>query len=887
MSCPYRILIGPLFNPDYLGDYQQDPNIRIFKHRNPVEAQPERFHILYDMEKTPTFGHILAQLPPDWEPDVVIWWDAVYQGVPPGIERCPYPTILIVGDWNVGALQSLVHAEMFDALLADRSFLRILERYQFANGLYWPGFSFQPQIHRSLPAARDIDISFVGNLNSSVHLERSVLLDQVLQLRDQYQVVVSQGVWGDAYVELLNRSKIVFNYSVRSEMNMRAYEAPACGALLFMEANNLEVRDFLTDREHCVLYTPENLHELLVYYLSHDEEREAIAAAGQRRIQAYTYHKQFEQLWTLIPTVQTWFHRHARTYGRRSAMERLLLDSRQLFFALSHGSSALARQLITQIPSFTGPLTVEQAEHLNALSVLLTPVLASGAPLSTETDALFTHLYDLFGLCHQAEPQHPVYLYHQGFMLESRQQWEQAESVYLSVLALLEILGAAEKIYHTRFYLLPSPRFRTHNPFPTEWEQACVGLAPGTESHELLARFKAQIWQRIALMRYYLQRWPMALEAYTHLILMADRGLFWLWKARVHVVLGELASALNCFQNALARDPFLIAQIGAVFSGAHFAEIHPVLRPWVIRYADIFPAVKDYLQLMRFFAAPLSERDGILAGHYSARWVQLLISCQYLSEQWLNPLLNQPVRVAIKGLQAPESPNLLPQAPFLQWVEADAEVVFERVWEQGSFATWRLSMAELPCLFAMPSEPQPCEDVGGVPYVLLLPDALPMAVCLAVIMQFETDFATQNIQLVLWSPGFSEQDWEVFIAHIPENYAAQISILSYSLTSGQQQGLFHDALAVLGGPLRYLWWGLWLGTRAALVKSDEQSADLYSWENLKMPVWTPGQFWPHLQAEYAPLTARMQALYRQDYPHKTLAQFWRWALNWRSGKSVQ
>lgn len=893
MPCPYRILIGPLFNPDYLGDYQSDPNIRIFKHRNAVEAQPERFHILYDMDKTPSFGRILAQLPPDWEPDVVIWWDAVYQGMPPGIEGCPYPTLLIVGDWNVGALQSLVHAEMFDALLADRSFLQVMERHQLANGLYWPGFSFQPQIHRSLSVDRDIDISFVGNLNSSVHLERSVLLDQVLQLRDRYQVVVSQGLWGDAYVELLNRSKIVFNYSVRGEMNMRAYEAPACGALLFMESSNLEVRDFLTDREHCVLYTPENLHELLVYYLSHDEEREAIAAAGQRQIQAYTYQKQFEQLWALIPTVQFWHRTRPRIYHQRSAAERLLLEARQLFFALSQGSSTLARRLVTHISPLTGPLTWEQAEQLNALSVLLTPALASGSQCSSETDALFVHLHELFGLCHEADPKHPVYLYHQGFMLESRQQWEQAETIYLNVIALLDELGAAEKLYHARFYLLPSPRFRTHNPFPTEWEQACVAVTTTAHS-ELLGRFKELIWQRLALLRYYLQRWPSALDAYQHLTRVSDRGIFWLWKARVYMALDQPELALNCFQAALARDPFLIAQIGAVFSGADFAEVYPTFRPWVIRYADIFPVVKDYQQLMLFLDAPIADRDEVLAAHYSSRWVQLLSSLQSSLAQGLSSLFTHPVRVAIKGLQAPESPRLLPQAPFLQWVaESQAEVVFERVWDGGAFDRLRFGIKELPCLFEPVSAHHSCEDVGATPYVLLLPDGLSSALCLAVISQFEADFAAQDVQLVLWSPAFTEQAWDILIGQIPENYAAQITILSYALTLEQQQGLFQSAQTVFGGQLNYLWWALWLGARAACLEEQEGvSLSVIGqgspWDSLKMPRWIPGQPWPHLDTQTDPtlLSQRMQSLYRHHYPHDTLAQFWRWALNWRSGNSA-
>jgi tetratricopeptide (TPR) repeat protein len=885
MSCPYRILIGPLFNPDYLGDYQHDPNIRIFKHRNAYEPDPGRFHILYDMAQTFNFGHILAQLEPGWEPDIVIWWDAVYQGLPPGIEDCPYPTALIVGDWNVGALQSLVHAEMFDALLADRSFLAVMAQHQHVNGLYWPGFSFQPALHRPLALARDIDIAFVGNLNSSVHLERSLLLDQILQLRDRHRVVVSQGLWKEDYVTLLNRSKIVFNYSVRGEMNMRAYEAPACGALLFMEADNLEVRDFLTDRQHCVLYTPENLHDLLTYYLSHEEERAALAAAGQQQIQAYTYHRQFEQLLSLIPTVQAWHRQRPRPYLQRAASERLLFDVRQLFYALSYGSSELGRQLLARLPALTGPLTRAQAAQLNGLAVLLTPALAPGVERSGQTETLLEHLLSWFTLCHEAEPQHPVYRYHQGFICESQRQWGQAEAFYLDALECLEQAEAADYLYQTRFYVLPSPQFRTHNSFPTEWEQLCV-TSLDMANQALVVRFKEQLWQCIGLLRYYLHRWQDALDAFNRLTLISNRGIFWFWKARIYRAWEQPHLALECFQAALARDPFLIGQMGSLFSGADFAAMYADLRPWLERYADIFPVVNDYYQLMCVLEASAPKRLALLTSHYSLRWMQLLLSLQKTPYAFDIPVFQAPVRVAFSALQPPESPRLLPQAPFLQWVApADAEVVFERVWGLGSWDEHRLSVAELPALFEPVSDAPVYEGVGQMPYLLLLPDALPIAVCVSVLLQFESDYAHQELQLVLWSPDFSEAEWDVLIATIPEHYQAHVSVLSAPLSPLEQQGLFAHAQAVLGGSALYLWWAMWLGTPVALVADTDAAALPQSWESLYLPYWFPGQTWPQQRTDDTRrLSERMHTLYRRHYPQDVLAHFWRWAFSWRADK---
>ena len=44
-------------------------------------------------------------------------------------------------------------------------------------------------------------------------------------------MVVTTGVFGREYRDLLRRAKLVFNGSARGECNLRSLEAPACGAV--------------------------------------------------------------------------------------------------------------------------------------------------------------------------------------------------------------------------------------------------------------------------------------------------------------------------------------------------------------------------------------------------------------------------------------------------------------------------------------------------------------------------------------------------------------------------------------------------------------------------------------------------------------------------------
>src|SRR5204862_260376 len=106
---------------------------------------------------------------------------------------------------------------------------------------------------------RDIDILFVGNLHPAVQRHRLSWLGRLARLGQRWRVAVRTGVIGDAYRTLLARSRIVFNHRLRGECNRRVFEAAAAGALLFQEADNHQVADYLQPEHDYVPYTADNL----------------------------------------------------------------------------------------------------------------------------------------------------------------------------------------------------------------------------------------------------------------------------------------------------------------------------------------------------------------------------------------------------------------------------------------------------------------------------------------------------------------------------------------------------------------------------------------------------------------------------------------------------
>ena len=282
------------------------------------------------MKVTPamTWADILACCPGGWRPDVYIHWSPEYNPVPQGLQSADCLTVGVWGDWNLGGRAMRAINGLFDLLVADERGCERLRGMGFDNVLHGLLWAFDPAKHRRLSDApntadrgddngnaprRDIDILMIGNFNHAVQWERAPWLARVAALSAHYNVLLTSGLFDDAYVRTMNRAKIVFNRSIRGEANMRAYEAPACGALMFYEAANLEIHAIYEDRRHCVLYDENNLEELLAYYLApeNEAERASIAQAGWERAQAHSYAHHFAdllcQIEPLLPTRQRSF----------------------------------------------------------------------------------------------------------------------------------------------------------------------------------------------------------------------------------------------------------------------------------------------------------------------------------------------------------------------------------------------------------------------------------------------------------------------------------------------------------------------------------------------------------------------------------------------------
>lgn len=111
--------------------------------------------------------------------------------------------------------------------------------------------------------------------------------------------------WGLEMFNILRQAKIAVNRHVdvagRFAGNMRLYEATGVGTLLITDMKENLPELFEIGREVETYQSPEELVDKINYYLTHDMERQKIAAAGQARtLKDHTYQVRMKQLDTIF-----------------------------------------------------------------------------------------------------------------------------------------------------------------------------------------------------------------------------------------------------------------------------------------------------------------------------------------------------------------------------------------------------------------------------------------------------------------------------------------------------------------------------------------------------------------------------------------------------------
>ncbi|MAG36830.1 MAG: hypothetical protein CL878_11395 [Dehalococcoidia bacterium] len=209
--------------------------------------------------------------------EVVVNWSPEYY---PLAERgSARAFVAVLSDWHV----NLPDLSRFDLIATDWNGTRKLREMGYPeHKLLWLRLaSHDPRLHYLSdqppaglqPNERDIDVAFCGR--PSPH--RESLLNQVRSWGETggRNVHIETTPYRRGHeAEVYRRAKVVVNWSVRGELNMRTFEAAACGALTLTEQGNMEA---LRTDYPVAWWGFSLLADQLDYWLTHDQERLSLA----------------------------------------------------------------------------------------------------------------------------------------------------------------------------------------------------------------------------------------------------------------------------------------------------------------------------------------------------------------------------------------------------------------------------------------------------------------------------------------------------------------------------------------------------------------------------------------------------------------------------------
>lgn len=217
--------------------------------------------------------NLAARLPAGWVPDFIALY-LPYTSIPAGLWQAPVPLIGLAADWNLLWHDYRRLLPSCEWVFTDEAGVAALHSEGIAHASYGRLYGCGESYAQATPPEtfRDIDLLFVGNLHQAIQAERLPWLERLAQLGPQVRVEIRTGPRGEEYRRLLRRARLVFNRSVRGELNQRVAEAVSCGALLLQEAGNAEVARVLPADAYSA-YREDDLEPVVASLLADEADR--------------------------------------------------------------------------------------------------------------------------------------------------------------------------------------------------------------------------------------------------------------------------------------------------------------------------------------------------------------------------------------------------------------------------------------------------------------------------------------------------------------------------------------------------------------------------------------------------------------------------------------
>ncbi len=177
-------------------------------------------------------------------------------------------------------------AKLFDhVFFAQKAVIPWAKKYGI--NAEWLPLACEPEIHKEWNKEKKYDVVFIGHLNR----ERERFFKNLEVNLKGIKIGVFEKIYLEEMAKIQSKGKIGFNLPVRKDINMRTFEVPACGCLLF-SPHIRHLNEIFNDNEIVIYKNKREIFEKIEYYLSNTGEWERVRKKGMKRARKeHTYYK--------------------------------------------------------------------------------------------------------------------------------------------------------------------------------------------------------------------------------------------------------------------------------------------------------------------------------------------------------------------------------------------------------------------------------------------------------------------------------------------------------------------------------------------------------------------------------------------------------------------
>lgn len=167
--------------------------------------------------------------------------------------------------------------------VAQKSLIEWFKKYGLTP-IFLP-LACDPEIHKEWFKEKEYDIVFIGHLNK----EREKIFKEIEKNLRGIKLKVMEKVYLEEMAKIQSKGKLGFNLPVRKDINMRTFEVPACGSLLF-SPNIRHLKEIFSEKEIVIYKNKREIFEKIEFYLINKKEWEEKKERGKEKVlKKHTY----------------------------------------------------------------------------------------------------------------------------------------------------------------------------------------------------------------------------------------------------------------------------------------------------------------------------------------------------------------------------------------------------------------------------------------------------------------------------------------------------------------------------------------------------------------------------------------------------------------------